>query len=220
MGSRRFDLRRAALDFAADLTGVLNATICDGIRLNVVDRSAEGVAWVGYDIKKFRLQTERAFLIGSPSVGLHLGLSYRLQADDDRKYLSVVSSFNGLFLDAAMNKELLHIDYERDKADGYPEAHLQVDASSAHWTALLSASPEAASTLKKLHLPVGGRRFRPTLEDLIEFVVVEGLVSPRSGWNAALEEARDEFRVKQLRAMIRRNLEVAKAAVEEFSDHP
>ncbi len=30
-------------------------------------------------------------------------------------------------------RTLLHYDYERDKADSYPEAHLQICATSVEW---------------------------------------------------------------------------------------
>jgi hypothetical protein len=54
-----------------------------------------------------------------------------------------------------------------------------------------------------------GRRFRPTLEDIIEFLIVEELVEARPKWKAALEANRDAFRDKQLRAAIRQFPEVA-----------
>jgi hypothetical protein len=66
-----------------------------------------------------------------------------------------------------------HFDYERDKAGGYPEAHLQVPGQSGALAAMTSG-PDKRS-LDRLHFPVGGRRFRPILEDVIEFLIVEQL---------------------------------------------
>ena len=56
-----------------------------------------------------------------------------------------------------------------------------------------------------LHLPVGGRRFRPSLEDLIEFCILEDLVTPRRDWQDELNASRDRFRIQQLKAAVRRN---------------
>jgi hypothetical protein len=69
-----------------------------------------------------------------------------------------------------------------------------------------------------MHLPVGpreGRRFRPSLEDVIEFLVVEDLVEARPKWQDALNATRSPFQELQLKAAVRRNQELAKAALEE-----
>jgi hypothetical protein len=63
--------------------------------------------------------------------------------------------------------------------------------------------------LHKLHLPVGGRRFRPALEDVLEFLVNEGIVVASTGWKGVLDKSRNEFRERQLRASIARNHEIA-----------
>ena len=71
-------------------------------------------------------------------------------------------------------------------------------------------------SFEDLHLPVGGRRFRPTLEDLIEFLITERLVRGREGWQQALTMSRNEFSVNQMRALIRRFPTEAAVAVREF----
>jgi hypothetical protein len=57
----------------------------------------------------------------------------------------------------------------------------------------------------KLHLPVGGRRFRPTIEDFIELLVDEKLARPKNGWRQVIAEGRKDFEERQLRAAVRRN---------------
>ena len=52
---------------------------------------------------------------------------------------------------------------------------------------------------------VGGRRFRPCLEDVIEFCILERLVTPRDGWKQALNKSRDAYLDLQLRAAVHRN---------------
>jgi hypothetical protein len=69
--------------------------------------------------------------------------------------------------------------------------------------------------LKDFHFPVGGRRFRPSLEDVIEFLVAERLASPRTGWESAVEEHRAKWEDRQLRAAVCRNPDVAIAQLRE-----
>jgi len=63
-----------------------------------------------------------------PTAALYAIVSYTLAPDEQGQYPMVVSSTLGLALDAEGKRGLFHADYERDKADGYPETHLQVYA--------------------------------------------------------------------------------------------
>jgi hypothetical protein len=107
---------------------------------------------------------------------------------------------------------LLHYDYERDK-DGYPEAHIQVEATSEAWDELLTSVGRGKIGVGRLHLPVGGRRFRPALEDLIEAFISDEILEGAPGWREFLNESRDDFRRLQLRAAIRREPDIAVAAL-------
>lgn len=209
----RFDLEREAYSLARSLTALLNGTVCNGPTLSSVYVRERKQAWIGYGISKSLLETEVGIpvcIAGAPN--LYLDASYRLVVDVEGEFLMVLSSYIGLFLDAEMSQELCHFDYERGKSDGYPEAHMQMCATSDAWSQLLSDTTPAGEKprgLDALHFPVGGRRFRPTLEDIIEFLIVERLADPRQGWEQVLNASRDAFREKQLRAAIRRNPEVA-----------
>ena len=141
-----------------------------------------------------------------------LDLSYRLCLDDAGKYLTVVSSFVAVFADREGQNCLFHVDYERNKGHGYPDAHLQVYGDSA----ALDAWQPGQRELSKLHFPVGGRRYRPALEDVIEFLIAEKLAEPARGWKEVIDASRKEFHKRQLRAAIRRDLETAKQAVKDF----
>ena len=65
------------------------------------------------------------------------------------------------------------------------------------------------------HWPTGGRRFRPTLEDLVEAMIVEELAIPHNRWQEAVEENRQRWVDLQLSAAVRRNPEVARRALAE-----
>lgn len=138
-------------------------------------------------------------------------VSYRLAPDDEAHYLQVNSSVVALTADEDGTEELLHFDYERDKSDDYPEAHLQVVATSPAWD---RTTPNRS--LGRLHLPVGGRRFRFTLEDVASFLLREKLVTPSKGAASTIGEHRAELERNQLRAAIRRDPETARAFLEEL----
>jgi hypothetical protein len=213
--SKPFDLLTEARKFADTLSQLLNATVCNGVRLSAVT-TPKGDALVGHRLTKTNLTPLKAFRLQKSCI--FLALSYRLRADDEGDYLAVGSSFMGLFADELMEQTLLHFDYERDKGDGYPEAHLQVAAESPAWRKVLETCDSDADrkrSLEHLHLPVGGRLFR-TLEDLIEFLITERLVKGKQGWQQALGTSRNQFSVKQMRALIRRFPAEAEAAVREF----
>ncbi|MFF6791087.1 hypothetical protein ACFY9C_18655 [Streptomyces filamentosus] len=138
-------------------------------------------------------------------------LSFQLHMDPEGEYLTVYKSFFGVFRDETTKVGLVHFDYERDKADGYPDAHLQVHGDSEFLAESLPDRP-----LAKLHFPVGGKRFRPCLEDVIEFLIVEDLVVGASGWSEALAPGRERFQRNQLRAAMRRNPDVVRDFVKQY----
>jgi hypothetical protein len=111
-------------------------------------------------------------------------IGYEMSLEETGRFLVVVNSVFCVFETSDERSCLLHYDYERDKSGGYPEAHLQVAGASK----LLTAWPGQPNTreLGRLHLPVSGRRYRPVLEDVIEFLIVERFAEPCDGWRTVL----------------------------------
>lgn len=207
----------AAWVFSNELSDLLNGTICDGIRLTSVVSTEAGLAraTVAYKIQADDLESPRGIpvTLGSKAATGYLDPSFRLSADASGQYLTVISSTIAYYFDSELAKPLLHYDYEREKADQYPEAHLQVHGGSSAWDALLESR---GRPLHKLHLPVGGRRYRPTLEDVIEFLITEGLADSRAGWRECIEAGRERFRKTQLRAAVVRD---PATAIQALKDH-
>ncbi|MBU5422211.1 hypothetical protein KQI48_06000 [Cellulomonas hominis] len=54
-----------------------------------------------------------------------------------------------------------------------------------------------------LHFPLGGHRFRPAFEDVLEMLVREFGLDTRDGWREALDASRRRSREVQLRAAVR-----------------
>lgn len=204
-----FVLEAEARRLASELSDLLNCTVCDGIRIRSVI-THPGRAQLGYGIdKRDPIPKGIPLTLGAKPATGFLGFSMRLAADDDRRYLMVESSVMGLFTDLDLRNALFHYDYERDKGDGYPEAHLQVVAEPHGWAELCRSSRGDMRPFERLHLPVGGRRYRPTLEDLIEFLINEQIAYSRPGAQRAINEGRERFMEKQLRAAVRRKPDVA-----------
>jgi hypothetical protein len=64
--------------------------------------------------------------------------------------------------------------------------------------------------LEKFHVPVGGRRFRPSLEDFIEFLHAEKLLPTlHHGWREVLAETRGDWLRRQLQAAVRNDPDIA-----------
>ena len=209
--TRKFDLEQESRKFGDHLTHVLNGTICTGVPLtSVVSTYSRSRTVVGYGITKDNQDEIKGIpvTVGRRPAQLYLGPSIHLGPDDANEYLMVTKSVMILAIGEDVGDDsnvLLHYDYEREKEDDYPEAHLEVCASSNAWEIAGHRLDGSERLLERLHLPVGGRRYRPTLEDLIEFLVRENLAETHPNCDALLEASRTGFHEKQLRAAVRRN---------------
>lgn len=210
-------LASLARNFATKIQHLLNTTICDGVRISTVISEDPNLVLVGYGLAKPSLITEPFLVqIGRRKANCSLDISYRLCLDDASQYLTVISSFFAVYANDAGRSCLCHFDYERDKAGGYPEAHLQVPGESAALQAM--SGPAGKRSLDRLHFPVGGRRFRPILEDVIEFLIVEKLARPRDdNWKNALDREREAYYRIQVQAAIRRSPEIARQALNDLA---
>jgi hypothetical protein len=136
-----------------------------------------------------------------------MDLSFRFCYDPEGEYFTVLSSFVAIYGDELGDTCLCHFDYERNKADGYPEAHIQVYGQSPVLDAW--GGPLLERGLHRLHFPAGHRRFRWCLEDVIEFVIAERMVDAKPNWKEVIEPGRKKFHEMQLRAAIRRDIKTA-----------
>lgn len=150
-----------------------------------------------------------------PVVYLYLMHSYEL--DPEGVYLTMTSSTMSLYTSAKMEDDqlIVGIDYARSSPNQYPGAHLHVAGSRDDLDAVYLGDERKTRKLRDLHLPVGGKRFRPTLEDLVEFMVTEEMVQPHSDWRTTLNDHRAKWETIQLKAAVRRNQQDAADALRE-----
>lgn len=205
------DLRSKAHAFASSLKSLLNRTICDEAHVSAVvvpkDHSRV-IVGTDLDLATFLARPVPA-TTGRKKAKVWITAGYRCFLDPDG-YLTVDSSRYAVSADAAGDVGLCYYDFEREK-DRYATAHLQVEGESAALGAL--PGPRGTKDLHKLHFPVGGRRYRPCLEDVIEFMVTEGFADGRPDWEQVLNDERDKFLANQLKAAVRRHPETAKAVL-------
>jgi hypothetical protein len=209
-------LERQARDFAASVRNVLNSTICTGVRIAVDSSPGAKLVEIGHWAKTAPGKTTPfPVSLGRQKPRCWLRVGYQLSLDPTGRFLTVDDSTFEVYAATEPLECLCHFDYQRGKSGGYPEAHIQVHGKSsalASWSGL----PQTRE-LGRLHLPVGGRRFRPAIEDVIEFLVVEKLADPRDGWTDAVARHREEWERIQLRAAIRADPNTAWNVLREFA---
>ena len=172
-----------------------------------------GTALVGYRVTRKNLVSSAIELrTRQPRTSLYLYVAYALDLDErDGRFLTVTKSTYGL--GTAETESAIRYDYERNSSNTYPEAHLHIHGCSEALDCLVRVGRRDRKP-SKLHLPVGGRRFRPCLEDIIEFCIVEKLVEPeQENWKEVLNAHRDEFYRKQLKSAVRGDPQAAVSAL-------
>ena len=211
------DLGSQARQFADGASELLNGTVTNGVRVSTLTTSA-GHMTIGVGVGKRNLVPKSVPL--APSGGralVHLYMAHYCTLDPEGLYLAMTQSTMGLYTSAAMNDDelVVGIDYTREPANQYPDAHLHVAGRRDDLDDLYLGDQRKSRTLRDLHLPVGGRRFRPTLEDLIEFAITEEMVVPREGWRGAIEAHRARWARVQVKAAVRRHQADAAATLSE-----
>ncbi|MEJ3745144.1 hypothetical protein WEI85_17840 [Actinomycetes bacterium KLBMP 9797] len=191
--------------FAATLQELLNQTVCDHAK--VTTKVSGDTAIVGTRLDS-EWESQPVRMRSGAAARVSLKVSCHLMLDkDEGLFLTVDRSFFGVYFGAEADDILLHYDFERGK-DRYAEAHIQVCARHEGLEQFRRGQGRKDG-LAKMHLPVGGRRLRPAIEDLVECLIVEGLVTPKPDWKAVLDRSRNRYRRTQLSAAVRRSPDTA-----------
>lgn len=184
---------------------MLNTTICTGIRLSTATVDVRRLVLIGCGLTRsnlaphpFRFRPRGALLV-----------AYQCCMDAGGEYLMVMASNIDVYTDTDASQQLCHFDYDRGKP-GYPEAHLQIEG-----TAPALETWRDTADLSRVHFPTGHRRYRLILEDVIEFLIMEGFASPHDGWESAIAAGRADFARRQLSAAVLNDPETARAALAE-----
>jgi len=151
---------------------------------------------------------------GSPL--LTLKVLYHCTWDHTEKFLAIEKSHFQVYAGLQAKREpLFRYDYVRRPGHDHPGAHLQVHAHRDGITHVMSragrstrrarrrADDDATPAMSELHFPVGGPRYRPCLEDVLELLVSELGVDCPKGAREAIQASRETWRRQQLRSVVR-----------------
>ena len=154
-----------------------------------------------------------------------LRLSYKFRCTCSNPYGELQVEESSIALRVESDAEpLLHYDYVRGARGSVPAAHINVHESNDSATRTMLACGMKARgrgrrrdfmergvfpTFSSLHLPVGGDRMRPGLEDVLQMAVYEFGIDATDGWLDAVEAGREEYRATQLRAFVREFPDIA-----------
>jgi hypothetical protein len=210
------DLRAQAFDFARETSELLNGTVAHGIRVRALVSHDGAIGWMGYRINAVEdLPGELIPLTLGQAADCFLHVIHTLTLDEAGEHLQATKTGYGVYVGSGSLDEadlLVRYDYDREPDHPYADAHMQVRGDSRavdHLNERLGLS----KSLEKLHFPVGGRRYRPALEDVVEFLITEGFVQSREGWRDVIGYHRTRFHRRQLRAAIRQDPETASGAL-------
>jgi len=200
------DLATQARGFAQEVTELLNATITNGVTFSAVLGRQSGTLVLGRGVTKTNLDPQAVPLtLGRRDPSAWLWVAFILGPDPEDEYLTVFKSGFALYVDPDRERMMLHYDYEREPAHSYPPAHVQVQGTAGDLSALSERRSGQRKDLKDFHFPVGGRRYRPSIEDVVEFIIAEDLAEARPAWRNVIMDSRSRWEDRQLRAAVRRN---------------
>lgn len=146
---------------------------------------------------------------------LYLGVSFRCTWSADRSFLAIEESTFDLSTKDSP-EPLLRYDFLRAPSGHIPGAHINVHAHRDEMVfAMVAAGSQDRALLRQramdsgkmprlanLHLPVGGHRFRPSLEDILEFAIAEFGIDCLPTFRTALDDGRARYRRRQLMAAV------------------
>lgn len=185
----------------------------DGIRVSLKMNPTGSAGIVGYKMSNDRpTGVPIPIKVGRNKASCWLLLNQTVTLEE-AGYLRTNAARVAVSADEMGQHFLFSYEFDREAENAYPSAHLQIPAESKA-LAMLTERVGVTPDFRRLHLPVGGVRFRPCLEDVIEFLIVEGIAQPHPNWEEALMRGRNHFHEIQLKAAVRNQPDIAAAQLE------
>lgn len=203
-------------DFARRLTSLIQGCVAEAPQFGVVKTNKAHQLHIG----PLPFDPERSGfglipLIRSCDAGegrLMLKIEFRVSLDEESEYLAVQHSTYGLWVRPVPRRHprpIFRVEYDRDAYNKSP-AHVHVHAESLEFGWIYGTAGLAPPRLSEIHFPVGGRRFRPTVEEFLRFLDREELfVDWQEGWARIVEESLSEWERNQALATVRQHTEAA-----------
>lgn len=131
-----------------------------------------------------------------------LRANYKLCLDSYGKHLAVEHST--VELKSTLERApIIRWDYDRD-AHSKPHSHVQITAHRGAASHILSQlGHPTPHSFQSLHIPMGSERFRPCIEDVIEFLIADCGFCAAANWRDVIANGRAKWRRLQTRAAVR-----------------
>jgi len=226
-------LHERAEQFAQDLSrmvrGVLGDHVSEFLARWPSDEPEDGPAEATHLVVR-QADTAGITLTIDGVPAMQLQASYRYIWDHQGTYLAVRDSYIKV-RSCGQKEPLFHVEYLHDPASGVPAAHLQVHAHRDEFTFHLLQGGQGRRPARRakaltgnggiprlcdLHFPLGGHRFRPCVEDILEMLVEEFGIDRQADYLEHLTEGRARWRRDQTATSARDCPEEAVRALEEL----
>lgn len=190
------DLKQQAEEFGQEMAGLLSATL-PSLPDQPIDILQRG--------NRFIIRPTDGTLLPlhiDGQVLASLKLSVACELDSASRYLAVSESTFSLL--ATLDRTpIIRVHYYREPQT-VPGAHVHVHGHRGALSHLLSQCGHAKPhEMASLHIPVGGSRFRPCLEDFIQFLICECGFEHHADWKRHVEAGRERWRRRQAATVVR-----------------
>lgn len=202
-------------EFGTELADLLNNTVTTNLRLTARWVHGTNDGRLGYKMDTAGVPTPIPLYGPSGEPCSYLYIAFRLTLNE-AGYLVTTKSALRLYLDQGNSPSLFRYEYVRDYPIQYPNPHLHVEGKAGEGWEELNRRTGQKKGLGQLHFPVGGKRYRPSIEDFLEFLIAEGYVQERDGWQEAIEVYRGTYHERQLGAAVHANPDFAAASLKEL----
>lgn len=210
------ELRKSVEEFVGTLNEVLFAAIDTPVRFEATSSRDNDQVFVQAVERESDQAGGLALLRAADSPrapALFLNAHYTVEMDPTGIRLRVVTSMVGLWADVTGGRKrprpIVRVEYDRSQLGrGQVAAHVHLHANSPELAWMYGSTGWPAPDLHALHFPVGGRLFRPTLEEFLLFLDRENLFDD---W----KEGRKPRLIRSLKAWERRQ---ARATARQFPD--
>lgn len=180
---------------------------------------------------------------GSPSPAIPIKIDDKLRLevtvtllcawDSDQHFLAIEKSSIHVRMAGNHPEPLFRWEYVRNPTSSVPSAHFHLHAHRDEIVYLLLTGGEGNRRVKKraqqvgetsptiprlsaLHLPLGGPRFRPCLEDVLQFLILEFGIDRADDWENAIHEGRRNWRRVQTGVVVRDSPDEAVRVLKEL----
>lgn len=222
-------LAREAEKFANQLTATVRGVFgddCSAFLSKAIEGSVGGGFFVRQDPSSGLVLTDEA---GKPI--LRLTVDYKCTYDGHGHYMAISESQVRVFGEPEGRVPLFRYEYNRHMRQALPAAHIQFHGTHPELQKAIEECGESTSRAKerkrrrkspelsRLHFPVGGPRFRPALEDVLEMLIEEfgvRTVGSMAAAREALADAREDWRRTQVATVVRDAPSEAAAALKKL----